>query len=78
MSWQDKVAVIFGALSIAMGLAFFLSPRFGEIAFTLTSQGVLWKQLFGERWAPVAAKFFLSLASIAFGAFVIYSAITGT
>ena len=77
MTWQDKVGVIFGFVFIAMGLAYFLIPRFSEFAFAYTPQGNFWKAALGEEWAPVVAKYVFSLASAAFGAWVIYSATMG-
>jgi hypothetical protein len=78
MSWQDKVGAGFGVLFIALGLAYLFSPRFGAIALAFTSQGEMWKGLLGEKWAPVVTRYVFSLASIALGVFVIYSAVTGS
>jgi hypothetical protein len=77
MTWQDNVGAIFGFILIAMGLAYFLIPRFSEFAFTYTLQGNIWKAVLGEKWAPVVAKYVFSLISIAFGVWVIYAAIMG-
>ena len=78
MTFMNWVSIAFGVVFIAMGVAFFASRTFGDIAFQMTSQGNLWKSLLGEKWAPVFAKFFLSLVSIAFGGWIIYSVISGT
>jgi len=75
MTWQDKVHVVFGITFLAIGLAYLFSPRFAEVAFAYTSQGVIWKRLVGERWAPLLAKYVFSLASIALGLWVVYISI---
>ena len=54
-----------------------LSPGFGTFAYESTRQGIMWKKLVGEKWAPAIAKFFFSFVSIAFGVWVIYSSIMG-
>jgi hypothetical protein len=72
MTWQDYAGVILGAVCIAIGLAYAFSPRFETIAFGYTTQGIFWKKLVGERWAPLVAKYVFSLAGIAFGLWVIY------
>jgi hypothetical protein len=74
MTWQDNVGVVLGVVCIALGLAYVFSPRFADIAFAYTSQG-LWKKLVGERWAPHVARYLFSLVSIAFGLWVIYASI---
>jgi hypothetical protein len=53
------------------------SRTFGEIALAYTSQGVMWKKLLGEKWAPVVVKYLFSLVSIAAGVWVIYAGIYG-
>jgi hypothetical protein len=75
--WQDQVGIIFGFIFILIGLAYFFSPRFAEIAFEYTAQGAMWKKLVGEKWAPFVAKFFFSFVSIALGIYVIYHIIYG-
>jgi hypothetical protein len=75
MTWQDDVGVIFGVILIAIGLAYFLSPRFADLAFAWTTQGLIWKKRVGERWAPRVAKYVFSLVSIAFGLWVLYVSI---
>ena len=77
MTWEDWVGVVFGVIFIAIGLAYFFSPGFGKIAYEYTAQGIMWKKLVGEKWAPTVAKLFFSLVSIALGVWVIYSSITG-
>jgi hypothetical protein len=72
MTWQDYVGMILGIVCIAIGLAYAFSPRFAAIAFGYTSQGLLWKKLVGERFAPLVAKYVFSLAGIAFGLWLIY------
>jgi hypothetical protein len=63
--------MIMGTIFIACGMAFVASRTFGEIALAYTSQGVMWKKLLGEKWAPVVVKYLFSLVSIAAGVWVI-------
>jgi hypothetical protein len=77
MIWEDQVGIIFDVIFILIGLAYFFSRRFAEIAFEYTAQGVMWKKLVGEKWAPTVAKFFFSFVSIALGIYVIYHIIYG-
>ena len=58
-------------------MAFVASRTFGEIALAYTSQGVMWKKLLGEKWAPVVVKYLFSLVSIAAGVWVIYAGVYG-
>ena len=47
MTWQDHVAVTLGVVCIGIGLAYFFSPRFAQVAFAYSSQGVFWKGIVG-------------------------------
>jgi hypothetical protein len=42
-----------------------------------TAQGIMWKKMLGETRAPIVAKFFFSLVSVALGVWVIYSSLVG-
>ena len=75
MNWKDWVDLIFAAIFIAVGVAFFVSPAFGRFAYEYTSQGVMWKAIVGEKRAPTIAKYFFSLISVALGAWVILTKI---
>jgi hypothetical protein len=77
MAWEDWVGAVFGVIFIAVGLAYLFSPRFAQWAFAYAAQGIMWRKLLGETWAPIVAKFFFSLVSIALGVWVIYSSVAG-
>jgi hypothetical protein len=71
------VNLIFGAIFLALGLAFLFSRRFGEFAYNFTRQGQLWKRLVGERAAPYVARFLFSAAGFAMAALSIRAAFYG-
>ena len=71
MNWKDCVDLIFAAIFIAIGVAFYVSPAFARFAYEYTSQGVMWKAIVGEKWAPTIAKYFFSLIGVALGVWLI-------
>lgn len=74
---KDWAPLVPGAVMIALGLAYFFSHPFRQFAYRWTTQGVVWKWLVGERWAPVVSKYFFSIVAILAGAWYVYSGIAG-
>ncbi len=72
MTWQDYAGVIVGVICIVIGLAYFFSPRFGNVALTQTTQGRFLTRLVGETGALFVSKYVFSLVGIAFGLCCIY------
>jgi hypothetical protein len=71
------VNLIFGAIFIALGLAFLFSRRFGDFAYNVTWQGQIWKRLVGEKAAPYVARYLFSAAGFGMAALSIHAAFYG-
>ena len=77
MAGIDWFNVIDGSFFIAIGIALIVSHRFRAFVVARSVQATLWRDVIGERWMGVVARYCFSAISIALGVCVIYAGIYG-
>jgi hypothetical protein len=73
----DWFNIFDGSLFIGAGIALIVSHRFRTFVVARSVQATLWKDVIGEKWIGVVARYCFSAISIALGICVIYSGIYG-